>query len=302
MLGNAMTRRSLDDRKGFSRTRVVLTCLVLAASSAALPGCLDRFEDWPNAGTGNQNLSGSSSASGALGNAGAVGVLGSSGAGSVPGVGGSSSVTAGSSSSGSAGGSGGAAAGSSSGGDGGAFSAGGSGDSGGAFNAGGSGGVSGSSGVSGSGGNGNAGGHRYARLLALTSIPNDSLTSVAEFVLLDAQGNPLDRRGWTVSADSQELNVSYCPASNAIDGDTTTVWQTEWGNELAPLPHYLNIDMGAQFVVSGFIYTPRQDWYSGRIGAWEFYLSDDSTNWGTPVVSGNFSDTMDVQSRTFTAQ
>ena len=145
-------------------------------------------------------------------------------------------------------------------------------------------------------------GHRWARFLALTSLPNDSLTSMSEFELLDGQGNSLPRSGWTLFTDSEELSASHVPVYNTIDGDTGTMWQTEWGNYVAPLPHNLTIDMGIPQVVSGFIYTPRQDWYNGRIGAWEFYLSHDPSNWGAPVATGNFPDTNLAQTRTFTPQ
>ncbi len=162
----------------------------------------------------------------------------------------------------------------------------------------------GTGGASGTGTGGATGvvGHRYARLVALTSIPNDNLTSVAEFEILDADGHSLPRSGWTPMVDSEELVDSYSPGSQAIDGDSSTVWQTEWGDYVAPLPHTLTIDMGQAELVSGFVYTPRQDWYSGRIGAWEFYLSNDPNDFGSPVTTGNFPDSYAVTTKTFTVQ
>jgi len=168
----------------------------------------------------------------------------------------------------------------------------------------GTGGTAGAAGGFAGGGTGGAPsvGHRYARFVALTSIPNDNLTSVAEFEILDALGQSLPRSGWTPTVDSQELADSYSPGSQAIDGDVNTVWQTEWGDYVAPLPHMLTIDMGQAELVSGFVYTPRQDWYSGRIGSWEFYLSNDPSDFGTAVASGDFPDSMAVSTKTFPTQ
>ncbi len=78
-------------------------------------------------------------------------------------------------------------------------------------------------------------------------------------------------------------------AVNAFDGDINTMWHTEW-LPTAPLPHEIQIDLGASYNIDGFRYLPRQDGgVNGRIGQYEFYISDDGANWGTPVVTGTFS-------------
>ena len=45
---------------------------------------------------------------------------------------------------------------------------------------------------------------RYVKLEALSEVNGDSWTTAAEFNVLDANGNALNRSGWTITADSQE--------------------------------------------------------------------------------------------------
>ena len=59
--------------------------------------------------------------------------------------------------------------------------------------------------------------------------------------------------GWKVVAvDNQEAG----PATNAIDGNAATLWQTTTN---AALPHFITIDMGTERRLAGFTYLPRQD-------------------------------------------
>lgn len=168
--------------------------------------------------------------------------------------------------------------------------AGGVGGGGGSGGAGGSGGgSSGSGGVSGTGGTGPETNFRYARLVALTSQNGNPFTAIAELELLDGSGLPIDNSGWTVSADSEETVDEPGAATRAIDGDTGTYWHTEWGDYDAPLPHYLQIDLGSAAEITGFVYTPRQGGVdNGWILDWEFYLSNSATDPGTAVASGSF--------------
>jgi len=115
-------------------------------------------------------------------------------------------------------------------------------------------------------------------------------------------GVALDRKGWTIKADSEELTTEVAPATNAIDNDTTTYWHSHWVWGAAtdtPLPHYLIVDLGAAKPITGFSYLPRQTGVNGRVKAWEFYVSDDGVAWGTPVKSGAFPDGTALQTVTF---
>ncbi|MCB5181946.1 TIM-barrel domain-containing protein [Streptomyces antimicrobicus] len=105
---------------------------------------------------------------------------------------------------------------------------------------------------------------------------------------------PLPRNGWSlVQADSQETAAEDGRAVNAFDADPATHWHTAWSSGTpAPLPHEIQIDLGARYTVDGLGYLPRQDGgTNGRIGAYEIYVSDTTAAWGQPVATGTFADT-----------
>ena len=55
------------------------------------------------------------------------------------------------------------------------------------------------------------------------------------------------------------------------------------------MPHEVRIDLGLTYAIDGFRYLPRQDGgVNGTISGYEFYVSADGVNWGTPVTAGNF--------------
>ncbi len=90
--------------------------------------------------------------------------------------------------------------------------------------------------------------------------------------------------GWkVVSTDSHSDEDS---ASNAIDGDSTTIWQTGLN---APLPHELTVDMGKTNRIGGFVYLPRRDGSrAGVVESYRFETSVDGAKWTTNVESGRF--------------
>ena len=76
---------------------------------------------------------------------------------------------------------------------------------------------------------------------------------------------------------------------NGFDGNTGTIWHTQWVNAAPPPPHEIQINLGSSANLNGFVYVPRQDSSpNGRIGQYEFYVSTDGVNWGTPVATGTF--------------
>ena len=78
-------------------------------------------------------------------------------------------------------------------------------------------------------------------------------------------------------------------AVNSFDENPSTIWHTEWFNASPPPPHEIQINLGATSSLTGFLYLPRQDGCSnGWINQYEFYVSQDGVNWGTPVASGIF--------------
>ncbi len=96
-------------------------------------------------------------------------------------------------------------------------------------------------------------------------------------------------RGWKViHADSVEPGS---PAANAIDGDPSTIWHTEWKKNKPKHPHEIQIDLGETTTINSVRYTPRQENIAGRIKDFEIYVSDDAKNWGIPVAQGDLPNT-----------
>lgn len=133
---------------------------------------------------------------------------------------------------------------------------------------------------------------RYVKLVSLSSITGAPYTSLADFNLLDADGRPYDRSGWIATA-SEEVQPNKT-AGHAIDASTETIWQTYLSG--SPFPHHLVVDMGGPAVVTGFTCLPRQDGLdNGRMKGYELYWSEDGINWGSPVATGIFPNSLSRQ-------
>lgn len=91
-------------------------------------------------------------------------------------------------------------------------------------------------------------------------------------------------------------------ARAAIDGNAATMWHSAWSqvNPDTPYPHWIALDLGDSYAVDGFDYQVRRG--NGSIKAYELYLSADGTNWGTPVKTGEFASTAEVQHLSFEAR
>ncbi len=144
------------------------------------------------------------------------------------------------------------------------------------------------------------------------TFPNAG-TYVVNFTVTDSLGTadptPATR---TITVQSGSSGLQLIPQSNyslrfvssedhyengyavqAYDGNPNTIWRTEWApwlDEQYP-PHEIQLDLGSWYSVNGFRYLPRQTSQSGRIQAYEFYVSTDGNTWGNPVAAGAFADT-----------
>ena len=112
----------------------------------------------------------------------------------------------------------------------------------------------------------------------------------------------ISQAGWgLVFVDSQELAAENGAAVNGFDGDSATIWHTKWSPTADPLPHEIQLDLGATYTVSGFRYRPRPSGQNGRIKDWQFYVSTTAGSWGTAVASGTFANSSTEKQITFAA-
>jgi hypothetical protein len=90
---------------------------------------------------------------------------------------------------------------------------------------------------------------------------------------------------------------------NAFDGNMATIWHTQYVGSAPPPPHEIQIKLGSSANLNGFVYVPRQDGSpNGRIGQYEFYVSTDGVNWGSPVATGTFANDATNKQVSFTSK
>ncbi|MBD5797084.1 metalloprotease [Bacillus pseudomycoides] len=119
------------------------------------------------------------------------------------------------------------------------------------------------------------------------TITTTSTSNSAMNVAVTAkEANWIPQTNWKLNyVDSYSL---YNPGTYAFDGKKDTYWHTNT-SPLAPMPHEIQIDLGANYSLSKFSYLPRQDGQvNGTIKGYEFYVSSDGVNWGTAVATGTF--------------
>jgi len=121
-------------------------------------------------------------------------------------------------------------------------------------------------------------------------VPHGLAPDIGAFEFTGIACLPIDQNGWgLVYVDSEEMGDVDRPATNSFDGDPDTFWHTEWSlTDPDPAhPHEIQIDLGGFYDICGFRYLPRQDdSENGMIDEYKFYVSNDSSNWGTAVAGG----------------
>lgn len=72
-----------------------------------------------------------------------------------------------------------------------------------------------------------------------------------------------------------------------IDTKVQSIWKSDIKQDV---PQTVVMDLGETLKLSGFTYLPTQQRYiDGTVSHYQFYVSKDGKNWGTPVSSGEFS-------------
>jgi hypothetical protein len=135
-------------------------------------------------------------------------------------------------------------------------------------------------------------------------VPTSTSTSASTPVSSPTNNsNLVPQINWTLAyVDSQETRCENGAAVNGYDGSSGTIWHTQYCGTLSQLPHEIQIDMGSAFTINGFHYLPRQDGgKNGRIGKYEFYGTNDLSNWGTPVATGTFANDATLKEVLFTS-
>ncbi len=115
--------------------------------------------------------------------------------------------------------------------------------------------------------------------------------------------DPNPQTGWTLNyVDSEETVGEDGAAANAFDGNTGTIWHTEWLSSNPTHPHEIRIDLGDDYDITGFVYTARAVVENGRIAGYEFYVSTDGSSWGSAAASGTLANSSADQTVTFAVE
>ncbi|MGW7102836.1 endo-alpha-N-acetylgalactosaminidase family protein [Streptomyces sp. NPDC054838] len=101
------------------------------------------------------------------------------------------------------------------------------------------------------------------------------------------------------AVDSQETAGENGSAANVLDGNSATIWHTQWYAATAPMPHEITLDLGASYDVSALHCLPRQTQSNGRVADYQVFTSADGVNWGPAAASGRFTDSAGQQDVSF---
>ena len=119
---------------------------------------------------------------------------------------------------------------------------------------------------------------RYFSLESLNAQDGKPFASIADLSVLGADGGPIGTQLWTVAGvSSEESEGEAAGATNAIDGQISNFWHTQWQGAQPSHPHWITLDLGREETITGFIYVPRQGTDKdavGRIKDYQVYLGD----------------------------
>ncbi|MGO4292034.1 discoidin domain-containing protein [Chitinophaga sp. RAB17] len=109
-----------------------------------------------------------------------------------------------------------------------------------------------------------------------------------------------DRTNWQVIGfSSQEANgegAGNGKVINALDGNASTYWHSQWQGGSPGPPHFFVVDMGEVKTLHGFSFLDRQSDNSGKPQDVVIETSKDNTTWAT-VGSFTLANTKDLQTK-----
>ncbi len=106
----------------------------------------------------------------------------------------------------------------------------------------------------------------------------------------------ISNKGFKIVSFSSENKGNQKFARNAIDGDTETIWHSQFSGELSRHPHELVIDLGAAHSIRGFRYLARQDGgWNGAIKDIEISVSNSKDHFDSPPIKATLGKLRDAQ-------
>lgn len=115
-----------------------------------------------------------------------------------------------------------------------------------------------------------------------------ALTTVAD--------GAVPRSRLSIAAVSSQGAAASEAAANAIDGDPTSIWHTQYAvAPAATFPHWITLDLGSEHVLDGLRYLPRQTGTNGNLKDYQVQVSTDNLTWGDPVAAGSFAGGIDAK-------
>lgn len=75
----------------------------------------------------------------------------------------------------------------------------------------------------------------------------------------------VDQSTMTATASSYQQDGSN--PSNVLDGNTSTMWHSDWSN--TTMPHWIDLEMTEPTEIAGLVYTPRQTGSNGNVTSYE---------------------------------
>lgn len=116
---------------------------------------------------------------------------------------------------------------------------------------------------------------RYVCIEALNSHWNREYCCIAEWYMLDEQGQQLSRESWQIAyADDEDVSSGNKNADKIFDLQESTYWSTNKGVQF---PHAVIIDMGQDKTMTGFRYLPRvEEGAPESIKDYRIYVKSDS--------------------------
>ena len=130
------------------------------------------------------------------------------------------------------------------------------------------------------------------KVLAMADGVAGSSTAIANFNMVTARD--LWKIAYVDSVQKGEGEIEHL-----IDGDPDTFWHTNWRTTQKKYPHEVQIELNETMNIRGFTLLPRQDCQNGWIADYEFYVSKDGKNWGTPVKKGKSQKAQSLQTVEF---